>query len=189
MMIFKRFWQDETASMTLEFVAILPLMLFWFVGSIVFFNAYKAKMDAGAAAIVIADIVSRHSYVNPTLLEELDFLHGLLLPKASATWMRVTAIIYDEASDSYSVRWSEIPEGLTGSPMEDEDIPVDLLWDVADQEQLIIVDTVVPYVPLVDWVRIGARNWESRKIYSPRPERFIEWCTMADVGDCDATTT
>lgn len=184
-----RFLQDEQASMTLEFVAVLPLMLFWFVGSIVFFDAYKARMDADSAAIVIADVTSRHVYVNDNFLEEMAFLHRVLLPKADATWLRISTIVYDADDNQHYVRWSEVPNSLEGEALEDDDIPLDLLWDMYDGEVVIIVDTMVPYQPLVDWVRIGARNWESRKVITPRPEPFLDWCVVEDINDCDTTTT
>lgn len=184
-----QFAQNEQASMTLEFVAVLPLMLFWFVGSIVFFDAYKARMDADAAAIVIADITSRHVYVNDDFLDEMVFLHRLLLPKVDTTWLRISTIVYDADQNSHSVRWSHVPNALEGEPLEDDDIPTDLLWNMYDGEIAIIVDTQVPYEPMVDWVRIGARNWESRKIIVPRPEPFLDWCVLAVIDDCDATTT
>lgn len=186
---FNLFLRDEQASMTLEFVAVLPLMLFWFVGSIVFFDAYKARMDADAAAIVIADVTSRHVYINDNFLDEMVFLHKLLLPKADSTWLRISTIVYDADEDSHSVRWSEVPNSLVGEELEDDDIPVDQLWDMYDGEIAIIVDTMVPYEPMVDWVRIGARNWISRKIITPRPEPFLDWCVEFDINNCDGTTT
>lgn len=173
----KLFLSDEDASMVLEFVVVLPLLIVWMVGCVVFFDAYKAKADADTAAYIIADILSRHEQLNMADINEMANLQGILASKADGPiWMRVSVIEYDEDDDSYSVLFSKIPNGMGGSELIDADIPVAQLWNMYDGETVLLIDATVPYIPMVDWVRIGARNWETRAVISPRASVEILWC-------------
>lgn len=180
---FNLFLSDEDASMTLEFVVVLPLLIVWMVGCVVYFDAYKAKADADTAAYIIADILSRHEQLNMADLNEMATLQGILAAKADGPiWMRVSVIEYEASDDSYTVLFSKLPSGMPGSILIDEDIPVAQLWDMYDGETVLLVDAVVPYIPMVDWVRIGARNWETRAVISPRASIEILWCGATEAS-------
>ncbi len=166
--MFKNFRSDERGTITIEFVVVLPLLLFLFIGTIVFFDAYKSRALADSAAYTIADIVSRKEKIDVDALNELLVLQAALLPKTSDDrWMRFTSIVYDADEDSYSVVWSKT-SGAIETVLEDDDIPLEKLPLMYDSETVILVDSYVPYVPIADWVGISAKTFETRVAISPR---------------------
>ena len=182
-----KFLRDETANMTVEFVVILPLLILWYIGTLVFFDAYKSRMQADAAAYTIADIMSRFEATDtkPGLqmndIDELLLLRTSMLPSAPAGgWLRFSSIHYDDSDGSYNVQWSCVATGGQALGLESGNIPVAELPLMLDDEVIIMVESVVPYRPLVDWVGIAERTWLTRATVSPRFEDEI----LMEVGEC-----
>ncbi len=191
MTVLSKFLRDERASMTLEFVVVLPLMVVWFIGSIVFFDAFKARMDAEAAISTITDIASRQKYLNMEFLEEMAYLQQILLNGSPSTWFRISIIKVDAGDDrlsidddTYEVIYSRIPDAYQGSELQEEDVPRSQIGLRFDGEQIILLDSLVAYEPMVDWVRIGSRNWQHRKASSIRSGVVLPWCE-GSADDCD----
>lgn len=68
-----RFWREEDASMIAEGVIALPTLAWWYVGSLVFFQAYEARNINIKAAYTISDMISREDgAVNANYIEGLD---------------------------------------------------------------------------------------------------------------------
>jgi len=178
--------------MTLEFVVVLPLLIVWFIGSIVFFDAFKARMDAEAAIATISDITSRQKYLNMEFLDEMAYLQQILLNGAPSTWMRITVLKYhagadplDTADDTFTVLYSKVPDLYEGVELQLEDVPASQIGLMFDGEEFLLVDSLVAYEPMVDWVRIGTRNWQHRKASSIRSGVVLPWCE-GTVAECDA---
>lgn len=182
-----KFFRDETANMTIEFVVILPLLILWYIGTLVFFDAYKSRMQADAAAFTIADIMSRFEATpsNPgiemTDIDELLLLRTSILPSVPpGGWLRFSSIHYNGDNGLHEVRWSCVATGGLVLELETADIPVAALPLMLNDEVIIMVESTVPYRPLVDWVGIAERTWLTRAIVSPRFEEEI----LMLVGEC-----
>ena len=55
----KRFFAKDDASMLLEFIILLPLIIWAYAGMYVFWDAYKAQNVSVKAAYTISDLISR----------------------------------------------------------------------------------------------------------------------------------
>ena len=58
----RRFRSDSRASMTVEFILVLPLIIWAYAGMYVFWDAFKAKNINVKAAYTISDLVSRADF-------------------------------------------------------------------------------------------------------------------------------
>lgn len=165
-----QFGKDESATATVEFVLFLPLLITWFISSIVFFDAFMERNLAAKASHTILDMLSRKGEAMISAGEVTQYLNlqTALLPQApSAGSLRVSSIVYIDADTGYEVRWSEAV-GASTDVLLTADIPIALLPLMAEGETVILLDTRVPYRPLADWVQITVTGWSNRVAISPR---------------------
>jgi Flp pilus assembly protein TadG len=152
--------------MTVEFVIVVPLLMLWFVGSFVWFQAFRNYSQAEKASFAIADIVSRQTEVDNEFIDGLQPLFQRLQPRAgSGNWLRVSSISWDE-DDGYAVEWSRNADG--GDDLVTGDIPTSILPEMADGDTVILAETYVPYQPMVDWVGIPPLTWSNQVVIRPR---------------------
>lgn len=187
-MTFAAYLRDDRGNLTMEFVLWLPILLFWFVISAVFYDAYKSRDDAAKAAYTIADIVSRETELGVDRIEELVDLQRALLPRAGREmFLRLSSISCDKTggcldpdtavTGDYSLNWSILPPHDTwptpfpGAPAAltgNSDIPLDALPLMAEGDTIILIDVNVPFRPFSDWVGVDAREWAFRVAVWPR---------------------
>lgn len=167
--LFAKFKADETASLTMEFVLILPVLMTWFLGSIIFFDAFNSKATAQRTAHTIADILSRQTATNNAFIDDLLEVQNRMLPREQVGWVRVTSIQKDLAGD-LSVLWTYSTDA-SATDLEIDDIPEGVLPEIANGESIILVDTSVPFVPISDWVGFTAATWANRV---PTKVRYVE---------------
>jgi len=153
----------------MEFVLILPLLMTWFIGSIVFFDAYNSKASAQRTAHTIADIMSRQTVVNNAFIDTLLILQNRMLPREQVGSVRVSSLQKD-AAGNLSVLWTYSTDP-TATPLTIADIPLTALPNIANGESILLIDTAVPFVPISDWIGFTATTWVNRV---PTKVRFVE---------------
>ncbi len=164
---FQRWAFDEHGSITVEFVIWMPLLAFWFVVSVAFFDAYKSRSDASKAAHTITDLISRQVDVDEAFLDELFALKGKLLPRVpSNSLMRISSIQYDINNDQYQVVWSSVRGSAL--PLTDIEVPIALLPQMAHLDSIILTELSVPYQPFTSWAGIDVTDWDFAIVSRPR---------------------
>ena len=152
----RRWWRREDGSMTLEFLIYAPLMFFTFLGTLAFFDAFRAEAINEKAAMTIADMLSRETgYINDTYITGT---YGLLqfLTRGDATPdMRVSVVRYEEKKkganttdqDRYRLVWSEARGSGVHVAMTDNEAKTMLpkLPTLTHDERLIVVETWSDY--------------------------------------------
>lgn len=142
----------ESGSMTIEAVLVLPLLLWAFAASWVFFDAFRAQAINTRAAYAIGDALSRETgYVTPTYVDSLWALQGMLVPAGRNPRIRVSVIGFDTATNRHVLRWSH--SRGTGLPALDAaTLPAlgDRLPTLSSGEVTTLVETWVDYTPLFD---------------------------------------
>ncbi len=161
-----RFKDDESASLTMEFVLILPLLFTWFLGSIIFFDAYNTKATAQRTANTLADIMSRQTDVDNAFVDSLLTIQNRMLPRLGVGVVQVTSLQRDMSGD-LQLLWTHTTDG-TATALLLADIPLASIPILANGESVLIIDTSVPFVPLSDWVGFAATNWTNRVPIAPR---------------------
>lgn len=184
---FARFAQDTRASMTVEAVLILPLLMFWFAASFVFFDGFKNRNMALKATYTIGDILSRRTEgVTSGYISNLQDLYDSLAYTSGSSALRVTSLEWDEDNQEHSVQWSESSKS-TLSEQTNGTVRTEAFRDrvplMADGETVILVETFSDYNPVFD-VGWGHRVFENFVITSPRFASCLSWDDGTGVPSC-----
>ncbi len=67
----RRFWQETEANLTVETILVLPILLWAFFATFVFFDAFRARSLAIKGNYAVADLLSRE-----TQAIDMDYLRG-----------------------------------------------------------------------------------------------------------------
>jgi len=162
-----RLLRDEGGTLTIEFLLWLPLLCFWLVASVAFFQAYKSRNDALNTAHALSDIMSRKVEVTEGFFDELYALQARLLPQAPrGTHLRVSSIQYVGDDDQYRVLWSRAVGG--GEPLPQQEITGPMLPVMADRDTVLLTELDVPFHPFTGWAGIGSQTWTFHLVSRPR---------------------
>ncbi|SHJ15236.1 TadE/TadG family type IV pilus assembly protein [Wenxinia saemankumensis] len=161
-------FRREDGSVTVEAVIMLPAILWCYLGTYVFFDAYRAQTVNIKAAYTIGDTLSREtSYVTPAFIDTMSELQQFLVGGDEPMALRVTVIGYDADEDRYVVRWSEPrggPPALTDAGLAAARAQIPVMSPV---ERAIVVETWVDYEPGFR-VGIDAFTFEDFVVTRPR---------------------
>lgn len=113
----RRFKEDARAAVTVELVLVVPMLLWAFFATMIFNDAYRARTQAQAAALHVADAISR----NTTILT-IDYLEGMndvfdfLTGGEQMSRLRITSVVWDRETDQPLVLWSYGTRNMTPLP-------------------------------------------------------------------------
>lgn len=142
----RKFWSDQRGASALEAVIITPVLIYLYVASFVFFDAFRTYNSSVKASYVIADILSRQtSTVHAYDIEGYARVFEHLVRNTGDARLRVTQILYTADTDSLSVDWSYATNGearLFDANLVDME---GLLPSMVDAERLLLVETFIPY--------------------------------------------
>ena len=164
--ILSRFIKDEDASITVEFVIVTPVMVLWWIGSMVFFDAFEARSGAARSAYTIADLISRQTDTTNDYIDSLLVLQNRMRPREPIGSVRVSEL-YRDASGTLSVVWSYATSGQADALLL-ADVPLVTLPIVNNESYVMLIDTTIPYIPLSDIIGIPAQTWVNRIYINPR---------------------
>ncbi len=165
--LLQRFKDDDSASLTMEFVLMLPVLMLWFIGSIVFFNAYITKSGAQRAAHTVSDVISRQTQVDNNFIDTLLLLQNRMLPRARVGTVRVSSIQKNANTGDLAMLWTYSTDA-NAQPLLINDIPLTDLPLMQAGESVLLVDTSVPFAPISDWVAMGSNDWTNRVVVTTR---------------------
>lgn len=113
----RRFRSDTRGAVSLEVILVLPLLIWAYLGMMVFYDGYRARMEAQSAALHVADLVSRQSEtIQIAYLEGLNDVYDFLTSRNRETRLRVSSIMWDPDTERPAVVWSHGTRGLPPLP-------------------------------------------------------------------------
>jgi hypothetical protein len=146
--LIRRFWAEDRAAVAFETVIITPILAWTFMGSFIFFDAFRTYNSSIKATYAVADILSRQT--NTVYGYDIDGMMRIfehLVRNNGEVRMRATQVMYDADTDRYSVDWSYATNGearlFTANLVGMEE----LLPVMADAERILLVETFIPYEP------------------------------------------
>lgn len=181
--------RNEDGTVSIEFVITFPLLALWFIGSFVWFDAFRSNSLTAKTAYTLSDMASRMGKEEDepyATLDELDALftsHKVLLPpRIDDGWLRVSSICFN--GSSYRVLWSYLGDDTYAAAIADPDddleprlgyltddtIPLEIMPPMSAHDSVILTETFATWTPLVDWVGLGAteKDWRNRLVTRPR---------------------
>ncbi len=163
-----RFRQDVSAAVSVEFLLVLPVLLAWYVGSFVFFDAFRSQTAALKATYAVADILARQTEVDNSYVDHMADVVDAVAIGTGPSWVRVTSV--RRTTDSYAVEWSHASgqhQGLTTAQILERKIPENFIPDMAIGETILLVETHIPYDLRLP-VRLGFDEWINVVVMRPR---------------------
>ena len=102
-----RFARDNRGSITIEAMLVLPLWIWGYTMSYMFFDAFREQTINLRAAYTISDMVSREAdAVGPDYIDDLHDMFDYLTRSNHPTWIRVSSVYYDTTNKVYKRYWS-----------------------------------------------------------------------------------
>jgi len=111
------FTADSRAAVTVELVLVVPLLIWAFFATMIFNDAYRARTQAQAAALHIADAISRTTtIVDDAYLEGMNDVYDFLIADSQTSRLRITSVVWDRDTDQPLVLWSYGTRGMNALP-------------------------------------------------------------------------
>lgn len=142
----RHFRQDETGTVAIELVLVVPMLTWALLSTLVYFDVYRAESISNRASLTLADMISREQ--NDVDLEYVSNMRKVLQVLTDADDnpdIRVTLYRYRAVDDQYLVVWSE--NFGFAAPLTDVDL-VGLrgrLPLLADENRTILIETRTAY--------------------------------------------
>jgi Flp pilus assembly pilin Flp len=147
---FRRFLRDERGSALVEFMLLLPLLVWVMVALVAFWDVFRTINTAQKAAYSVSDLISRQEdNLSASFVDGMqDVLDYLMVGAAQDTRMRITSLYYDDASKSYKLIFSVSP-GDRMLPYTETQLQTltDRIPILNDKDSVVIVETMVDYTP------------------------------------------
>ncbi len=165
----RRFGRAARGAVSVELALISPLLLTWYVGGYVFFDAFRADNQLTRASYAIADILSRQTEINDQYIDGLNTMLDVMVTNSERVWTRVTSVTYTTAG-GYEVHWSYATgqhKPLTTRALRLLKLDQTLLPKMADGESVLLVETHLPYNPPFN-VKLTRRVLSNAVVMRPR---------------------
>jgi len=165
--LLKRYLVDTTAAVAFETIIVFPILVWAWIGTFAFFDAYRVYNTSIKATFTIADLISRQtSTVYGYDIEGMALMLEAMIRDSDGVEVRVTQILRTTTGE-YRVDWSHgtgtqaqlFTASLAG--MEDR------LPDMANGERVVLVESFVDYVPSFN-VGINDVTFENFTLTRPR---------------------
>lgn len=183
-----RFVRAEEGSISVEAMLIFPILLWCYLGTFVFFDAFRSQSTNLKAAYTIGDALSRESKnITPAYLDSMSSLQKFLVNEDNGiARLRITVYRYQASDNTYRVRWSRTRGGgleLTDSVLATmrTRLPV-----MPDTEIAILVETWVGYHPTYS---VGLQDFTFEDFIVTRPRFAGQLCTNSSNSGALATRT
>ena len=156
---FRRYLRDDSASISVEAVMVLPLLLWGYFGMFILFDAYRSLASNIRVAYTISDMLSRETNaVTPAYIEGLNDIQDVLTQSPHRTVLRVTTVRFSDDNNNgvadageHTLEWSYSTAGK--AKIETGDLYskiVPYLPPMPDAGVLVVVETWMAYVPFMN---------------------------------------
>ncbi|MCL3881175.1 hypothetical protein [Marivita sp. GX14005] len=185
-----RFARKTDGNVSMEAMILFPALAMIFAASWVYFDVMRQQSISQKANYTIGDIISRETeklddaYIDNArrMLFHLTKAHG------DDVDLRVTVIQFDERSDSHRIVWGENRGDWDALNTTDLVEMRPLIPQMADSDQLILVETRDAYVPTFNVSGIGPFDIETYSFTRPRFASQVIFEGVNDGTGADGTT-
>ncbi|WP_428687945.1 TadE/TadG family type IV pilus assembly protein [Roseibium sp.] len=164
----RRFARDEDASMSIETLFAIPLLVWAITATFVFWDAFKTLTISQKATYTVADMLSRETNaIDGNYLTSMHEVFDFLAGDAGDNAIRVTVVTKtvneDTQAEELKLVWSQ---GSDVSAYTDLASIQDRLPTIAVGEQMIVVESEQEWSPGFD---VGLGTYRFRKVAIARP--------------------
>lgn len=171
----RAFRNDESGSVTVEAILMIPILVWCYLATFVFFDAFRMQSSNIKTAYTIGDTLSRETgYVTPNYLTGLFGLQRMLLATNETRSLQITVYTYNEANDRFVVRWSRGTGGLNGLTSTTLNAVRNILPNMPNGEIAILTRSRVNYEPRFS-VGLNAFVFDEYTVTRPRFAPQLCW--------------
>lgn len=177
----RSFAGESRGSMPVEGILASTLLIWWYIASFQFFDAFRQKNVNMKAAYTIADMVSRvqpDDSVDSNYIEGLNTLFDYLTFSRKETWVRVSSVIWDDIDNRYEIAWSYATGRVGGQTDTTIQNYASRIPNMPAGDTVILVETNMAYEPIFN---IGLKAQWYTTFITTRP-RF-DSCVKYDLQD------
>lgn len=170
------FGRDQRGSMPTEGVMAFAFLVWWYIASFQFFDAYKQKNINLKAAYTVADLISREvDPIDATYVMGLNKVFDYLTFSNKPTQIRVSSIYFDTGTNTYKVNWSystsTVNVAYNNGTLQSIQSKIPVL---PAGDTVIIVQTYMAYEPIFS-VGLNAMVYDTFIATRPRAVPCIRW--------------
>ena len=183
----RRFTRSEQGSISVEAMLVFPILLWCYLGTFVFFDAFRSQSTNLKAAYTIGDTLSRETgYVTPIYMDSLFSLQKFLVDEDNGiAQLRVSVYRYRASDNTYRVNWSQTRGGAVALT---DTLLAQLrtnLPRMPNNEIAILVETWVGYHPTYS---VGLQDFTFNDLVVTRPRFAAQLCRNTNTGDATTRT-
>lgn len=145
---FGRFLRNERGTVLVEFLLLLPFLVWVMIAVVVFWDVFRTINTAQKAAYSVSDLISRQEdNLSVSFVDGMqDVFDYLMVDAAQDSRLRITSLYYDDASKSYKLIFSVSP-GDRVIPLTETDLQMltDRIPILNDKDSVVIVESLVDY--------------------------------------------
>ena len=157
---------DESGATTVEFMVVMPLIVFWFAGSFTFFDAYSEWTRSVKATYTVADILSRQTEIDDDYIDDMNTLFASIMDESTNdTYLRISSI--ENNDGDLTIDWSTAT-GIHPALLNDTEIPTEIFPALIDGESVILIESHMPFIAFQDYVGLANRTLTKKIVISPR---------------------
>lgn len=148
----RRFQRDDAGTITIETILIVPVVMWAFMATFVFFDAFASRTASQRAAYTVSDALGRQQLevLTPEDIEGYNRVYSFLAGAQPRTNLRVSSVIWNPVEEQYEIVWSHAtndgpllqPHHLTPEVL--ARLPV-----LPERESVYVVETRLDYVPVI----------------------------------------
>ena len=179
----RRFRDDETGTMSIETVVIVPLLFWAICATYTYFHAFKVQNAANRANYTISDIISRETgSVNADYIDGLHNLYEYMTRNNDGqTWIRVSVVRCKKKCDKptrvLKLNWSYATGGASKYQKSEINLLAPQIPNLPKGDTLIVVETSSMFEPLFQGMvpNFGDRTIVSHSVTRPRFTQQVVW--------------
>lgn len=147
MRLIRSYIHDTRAAVSMETLIVFPFLIWAWIGTFAFFDAYRVYNSSIKATFTVADLLSRQTEtVTPADIDGMSLMLEAMIRDANGAEIRVTQILREVDGD-YSVDWS-YGTGTQARLFTANLAEIDsMLPDMANGERVVLVESFIDYDP------------------------------------------
>lgn len=174
-----RFATNETGAMPVEGVLASTFLIWWYIASFQFFDAYRQKNVNQKGAYTVADLISRETdAIDADYVEGMNTLFDYITFSRQPTTIRVSSVFWDDDEGKNKIAWSYATGEMAGMTTDGLQDSANRIPAMAVGDYVVVVETFTAYEPIFN---IGLDAFWSHQFITTRP-RFTT-CVTWDKGD------
>ncbi|HQU67923.1 MAG TPA: hypothetical protein PLI43_06960 [Albidovulum sp.] len=180
----RRFTASETGSMPVEGVLASTFLIWWYIASFQFFDAFRQKNVNQKGAYTIADLVSREADpIDANYIEGMNKLFDYITFSRKPTTIRVSSVFWDDDKKMNKIAWSYATGATGGMTTEQLQANANRIPKMATGDYLVVVETFMAYEPIFN-IGLNAQWFKQFITTRPRFTGCILWKKPGTIPAC-----